>query len=178
MGFFSLAHAAESQILQTNAVTMEDHGTLQLLTQKDWTLTRTNTQLNGKPLSIELHSASNTIAMQMTIYWDGMNEKMRKLTDADMELIVSNVATRQYLPISVEKKFVLEQLKGPEMTGTFARFTDAGWVPVKKNEFRNLATGMFRCGNLWGNFDLLTNDKDGPLFKQGVKVLESLHREP
>jgi hypothetical protein len=37
---------------------------------------------------------------------------------------------------------------------------------------------MFRCGNLWGNFDLLTNDKDGPTFKQGLTVLQSLHRKP
>jgi hypothetical protein len=84
----------------------------------------------------------------------------------------------QYLPIAVEKTFSVEKLKGPGVTGSFVRLTDAGWAPVVKDEYHNLVTGMFRCENLWGTFDLVTNDKDGPLFKQGLKVMESLHRKP
>ena len=64
------------------------------------------------------------------------------------------------------------------MSGTFARFTEAHWVPMLEADYRNIATGMFRSGNLWGRFNLLTYDKDGPQFKRGLEILKSIRREP
>lgn len=177
-GAFLLARAGERGPLTTNAVVVGKHGTLQILTPPDWTLIRTNMQLRGNPQSVEVHSITNNDTLRITIYWDGFNGQMANPTEANMQTIVSNVATRQYLPISVEKKFTLEKLHGKAVTGTFARFTDAGWVPMLKDEHRNLATGMFRCGNLWGNFDLLTDDKNGPEFQLGIKMVESMRRAP
>ena len=174
--FIFSARAADKQSLITNTVSLSEHGTLEIPIPKDWTLTHTNMQLRGDPTSVELHSASNTVAIRVTIYWDGFGSK--KPTDADMETVVSNGVVLLYLPFDVEKTFTLEKLQGPGVTGVFARFTDAGWTPMVKDEFRNLATGMFRSGNLWGNFDLLSNDKDGPSFQQGLKVMQSLRRQP
>ncbi len=114
----------------------------------------------------------------MTVYWDGFGKTTRKPTEADFQNMVSNDCQRQYVPISVEKEVHLEPLKGPEVSGVFARFTDAKWVPMAKNQFRNLAIGKFRCGNVWGNFDLLSGDKDGPQFNAGLKVMQSLWRKP
>jgi hypothetical protein len=37
---------------------------------------------------------------------------------------------------------------------------------------------MFRCANFWGNFNLLTHDKNGIEFKAGLQVLESLRKKP
>jgi hypothetical protein len=178
LGTFSLARAAESAALTTNTAAAGKHGTLQIPTPQDWTLTRTNLNLPGNPPSLELHSLSNTIVVRLTIYWDGFKGKNLQPTEANMDTIVSNNAVLLYMPISVEQKFVLEKLRGPAVTGAFVRLTDAGWTPVLKNEYRNLSTGMFRCQNLWGTFDLLTNDKDGPQFKQGLSVIESLRRTP
>lgn len=169
---------AENEALTTNTVTVNKTNTLAIPMPASWSLIHTNMHLRGNPPSIELHSPSNAVAIRLTIYWDGFARGTNSPATADFEKIVSNVVVRQYLPIAVEKTFTMESLHGAAVTGTFARFTDAGWTPVVKDEYHNLATGMFRCGNLWGNFDLLTNDKDGPTFKQGLTVLQSLHRKP
>jgi hypothetical protein len=173
----SLAQGADTAGLATNSVSLGMQGTLEILTPKDWTLVHTNMHLPGDPPSVELHSVSNTIIIRLSIYWDGFGGKLRIPSGAQMRNIVTTNAL-QYLPISVEKTFDLEQLHGPGVTGTFARLTDARWSPVMKDQYHNLATGMFRCENLWGTFDLLTNDKNGPLFKQGLMVMESLRRKP
>ena len=179
--FVFSTRAADDKDMATNSIVADEAGTLEIVAPKDWTFTHTNMQMTGNPPSMELHSPSNVIAIRITVYWDGFRGQVSKLDDQDFDKIVSNVVKQQYLPVSVEKKFVVEKLKGPGVSGSFARITDAKWSPVMKgaveNEFKNLATGMFRCGNLWGNFDLLTNDKDGPPFKQGLKVLESLHKK-
>jgi hypothetical protein len=164
--------------LATNAVLLGKHGTLEILMPKNWTLGRTNLNLPGNPPTVELHSADDATLIRLTIFWDGFEGQSVKPTAADMEQIVSNSVLLQYVPIAVEKTVTMETLKGAGVSGSFARFTDAGWTPVVKDERRNLATGMFRCGKLWGNFDLLTGDKDGPEFKQGLEILESLRQKP
>jgi hypothetical protein len=174
----SPGRAADGRALVTNAITLGEHGTLEALTPPGWTLIHTNLNLPYNPPTVELHSVSNTMILRLTIYWDGFEKKINRPTDADMDKIVSNAVVAQYLPISVERTINLEKLKGPSVAGTFVRFTDAGWTPVVKDEYPNLTTGMFRCESLWGNFDLLTFDKDGPLFQQGLKVLKSLRRKP
>jgi hypothetical protein len=178
MGAFPLARAAEGDALATNSIVVADHGTLEISSPGDWTFIHTNLNLPGKPISVELHSASKTAVIRLTIFWDGFGGSKVKPTEADMEKSVSTLAARQYLPISVEKTVTLEKLHGPAVTGSFARFTDADWTIVMTDEYRNVAPGMFRSDNLWGNFDLLTNDKDGPSFKEGLEVLESLRRKP
>lgn len=178
MSALMVARTANGEALTTNTVAVHDQDALEISLPANWSLMHTNMHLKGNPPSIELHSPSNTVAIRLTIYWDGFGGTTNNLTATDMDKIVSNVVVRQYLPIAVEKTFEMEQLKGPGVTGTYARFTDAGWTPVVKDEYHNLTTGMFRCGNLWGNFDLLTNEKDGPLFQQGLKVMKSLRRQP
>jgi hypothetical protein len=172
---FSRARGAENQV--TNAVPLGKPGTLEMLAPNDWTLQRTNLNLPNSPVTMELHSLSNTTVIRLTIYWDGFKGNLIHPSDAKMDSIVSNNAI-QYVDGTVEKKIVVEKLKGPAVTGSFVRFTDATWTPVVKNEYRAIATGMFRCENIWGSFDLLTGDKDGPLFKQAADVMKSFRRKP
>jgi len=174
----SSARAAENQTFKTNSLTLDKHGTLEILTPNDWTFARTNLQLPGDPPSIELHSPANATEIRITVYWDGFHGKTSYPTAADFENIVSNVCLLKYVPASVEKNIVLEKLQGPAVSGTFARFTDATWVPMLNNDHRVVVTGMFRSGNIWGNFDMVTGDKNGPMFKQGLQVLESMRRKP
>ncbi len=175
LGAFSRARGAENQV--TNAIPLGKPGTLEVLVPNDWTLQRTNLNLPDAPVTIELHSVSNTTVIRLTIYWDGFKGNLIQPSDAKMDSIVSNNAV-QYVDGSVEKKIAIEKLKGPAVTGSFVRFTDADWTPVVKNEYRAIATGMFRCENVWGTFDLLTGDKDGPLFKDAIGVVQSLRRKP
>ena len=171
-----LARAAENEALATNSIVVRDQGTLEILTPKNWTLIHTN--LNQPGVSAELHSAGNTTVIRFTIFWDGFGGKDVKPTEADMQKSINKGALIQYLPNSVEKTVTLEKLQGPAVTGSFARFTDSHWNAMLVGPYRNVATGMFRSGNLWGDFDLLTNDKDGPNFDQGLKVMQSIRRKP
>lgn len=169
---------ADDQSVKTNFFTVDGQGTLEILTPTDWTFMQTNMYLAGNPPSVEMHSPANATEIRITAYWDGFSGKISKPTIADFETIVSNVCELKYMPASVEKKIVLEKLQGPAVNGTFARFTDATWVPMLNNDHRVVATGMLRSGNIWGNFDMVTGDKNGPMFKQGLQVLESIRRKP
>lgn len=172
----SLAPAQDSHTLVTNSVSVDKQGTLQIAAPGDWRFEQTN--LPGAAPYVSLHSPSNSIAIEISIFWDGIGKKVSKPTQADFERIVSNVCLRSFEPTSVEKKVVLEEFRGPSMNGTFARFTDARWVPMLNSDYPNVTSGMFRSGNFWGNFNLLTYDKDGPLFKQGLEVMKSMRRVP
>jgi len=174
----SSAGAADNQIFKTNSFTVGKQGTLEILTPTDWTFVQTNLYLLGNPPSVELHSPGNATEIRISAYWDGFSGKISNPTAADFENIVSNVCVLKYVPASVEKNVVLEKLQGPAVSGTFARFTDATWVPMLNNDHRVVVTGMFRSGNIWGNFDMVTGDKNGPMFKQGLQVLESIRRKP
>jgi hypothetical protein len=175
IGIFPVS-AEDTQALTTNFVSVGKQGTLQILTPNDWKFTRT--ERPGSPSYASLHAPSNSIAIEISLYWDGLGKKISKPTQADFERIVSNTCASSFEANSVEKKIVLEKLQGASVSGTFARFTDPRWVPMLKSDFPNVASGMFRCGNLWGNFNLLTYDKDGPLFKQGLQVLQSMRSVP
>ena len=167
--------SAADSALTTNSVIVGKKGTLQIVTPTDWTFAQTNTP--GAPAYAVFYSPSNSIGINVWVYWDGFGKTNTVPTQADFEQIVSNACARSYEPISIERKTVLEELQGPAVTGTFARFTDAKWTPMLK-DYPNVASGMFRSGNLWGRFNLVTYDKDGPLFKQGLKILESIRHEP
>src|SRR4051812_35423187 len=96
-GFCSLSRAADNQPLATNDVSLGMHGILEVQAPKNWTLTYTNLHLRGDPPSVELHSASNTVAIRLTIYWDNFPEvKIPKPTAADLEQIVTNTVVAQY----------------------------------------------------------------------------------
>lgn len=174
----SSAQSAKSQTLKTNTLSLGKHGTLEVLTPNDWGFVRTNVSLPGNPPTFEFQSPGKATVLRMSVYWDGFAGKTNNPAQADFQNIVSNVCVIKYVPASVEKKVVLEKLEGPAVSGVFARFTDADWVPMLKDEYRVLATGMFRSGNLWGDFDMVTGDKDGPLFRQGLEVLRSMRRQP
>jgi hypothetical protein len=177
MAFLMVGHSAESVALRTNSITVGTNGVLLLTTPDNWEVMRTN--VNPKnPYTVEVHAPADGPRIRLNICWDGFPRVAQNPTASDLDKIVSNVVARQYLPICVEKTVELEKLKGPHVTGTFVRLTDAHWTPVVKSEYQNQGVGMFRTGSLWGDFDLLCNDKDGPQFQAGLKVLETLRKKP
>jgi len=178
MGTLGFARAAETPAVKTNNVTIGMPGTLEIVTPPDWTLSYTNLNLADRPVTFELHSASNTVVIRFYVRWDGFTGVARNPTEADMGKIVSNNIVTQYLPVAVEKHFALEKFHGPTAAGIFGRITDSTWSPVVKDTYPNLVEGMFRCGNLWGNFNILTFGKNGASFKEALKVLESMRRKP
>ena len=178
MSALSLARAAETEIMKTNSVNIGIPGKLEIVTPADWTLLHTNLNMPDKPVTFELHAPDNTMVIRLFVRWDGFGGKSIKPTQAEMGQIVSNNIVALYMSAAVEKKFDLEKFQGPEVSGIFGRITDRTWRPVLKDSYPNLAEGMFRCGRIWGNFNLLTFGKDGPQFKAGLKALESLRRTP
>jgi len=178
VGAFGFARAADNPALKTNSVALGEPGTLQILSPRDWTFSYTNLNQPDHALTVELHSVSNSVVIRFFIRWDGFEGSSAKPTASDMSKIVSNNVVTQYLPVAVEKTVTLEKLHGPAVIGTFARITDSTWTPMVKNTYPNLTDGMFRCGNIWGNFNIVTFGKDGPLFKDALKVLESMRRKP
>lgn len=174
----NFTRVANAQALKTNNIPLGNPGTLQISTPPDWTFTYTNLGLPEKPITFELHAPNNSIIIRYFVRWDGFGGTQLRPNQSAMGLIVSNNIVDQYLKTSVEKSVKLENLAGPGVTGVFARITDAGWSPIMKNEYPNFTEGMFRCKNIWGNFNLLTFDKDGPGFKAGLRVLQSMRRTP
>jgi hypothetical protein len=179
LSILSFARAAETTAMKTNSLALGTPGTLEISTPADWTFSPTNLNLPDNPLSVELHAPNNALVIRFYVRWDGFGGSTAKPTEKEMSQIVSNNVAVQYLSVAVEKTITLEKLKGTGVIGTFARITDSTWSPVAKGDtYPNLTEGMFRCSNIWGNFNVVTFDKDGPLFKEALKALESMRRKP
>lgn len=168
----------KAQALKTNDLNLARYGTLQVVTPADWTAKYVGVNQPDQEPVFDLRAPSNSLVIRLYVRWDGFAGKSARPDEAAMGNIVSNSVVAQYLPIAVEKKFDLEKFHGPAVTGIYARVTDSRWTAVMQDVYRNVCEGMFRCGNIWGNFNLLTNDKNGPGFRAGMKVLESLSRKP
>jgi len=177
---FAITRAAKAQALKTNDLSVGSPGTLQVLTPPDWKVESVNLNLQDNVPVFDLHAPGNTGVIRLYVRWDGFGGKSIRPGETEMSAIVSNSVVSQYLPIAVEKTFNLEKLHGPAVAGVFARVTDSTWSPVVNdtNNYPNICEGMFRAANLWGNFLLLTHDKNGAEFKVGLHVLESLRRKP
>jgi hypothetical protein len=177
-GVFGFTRVAEAQFLKTNSITLGKAGTLQVLTPPDWKLNQVDLKLQDNLPVFDLHAPSNSLVIRLYVRWDGFAGNTRRPGESEMGIGVSNSVVQQYLPVAVEKTFDLEKLHGPAVMGIYARVTDSKWSPVLKDNYPNICEGMFRCANIWGNFNLLTYDKDGPGFKTGMRILESMRRAP
>jgi hypothetical protein len=177
---FACTRPAEAQALKTNDISLGRPGTLQLLTPPDWKIEFVNLNLQDKVPVFDLHAPSNSLVIRLYCRWDGFAGKSIRLGEAEMSTIVSNSVVAQYMPVAVEKTFDLEKLHGRAVMGIYARVTDSTWSPVtnETNNYPNICEGMFRTANLWGSFNLLTHDKNGPEFQAGLQVLQSLRRKP
>jgi hypothetical protein len=173
---FGFTSAAQAQSLKTNSLSFGKAGILEIVTPPGWKMNEVNLKLQDDEPVFDLHAPSNSLVIRLYVQWDGFAGKSVRPAEAEMGTIVSNSVVTQYLPVAVEKKFDLEKLHGPAVTGIYARVTDSKWSPLVENTYPNICEGMFRCGNIWGNFNLLTYDKDGRGFKAGLKVLESMRR--
>jgi hypothetical protein len=178
MSALTLARAADTPDLKTNVVDLGMAGRLEVPTPSDWSMIYTNLGLPDNPTTIEFQAPGKSILLRFYIRWDGFGGKSIKPTEAEMGKIITGNVTVQYLRTSAEKRVILENSKGSAVSLVYARITDADWSPIMKNEYPNITEGMFRCGNIWGNFNLFTFDKDGPHFKTGLKILQSMRREP
>lgn len=175
---FNFTPVAQAQFLKTNSLPLGKAGVLQFLTPPDWTSKYIGMNEPDHEPMFDLFAPSNSLTIRLYVRWDGLAGKFGHPSEAEMTAIVSNNIVTQYLPLAVEKTFDLEKLHGPAVTGVYARLTDSKWNPMVKDNYQYICEGMFRSGNIWGNFNLLTYDKNGSGFKAGMKVLESLRRAP
>jgi hypothetical protein len=173
---FGFTSATQAESLKTNNLSFGKAGILQILTPPDWKVNQVDLNLQDNQPVFDLHAPSNSILIRLYVRWDGFAGKSIRPSEAEMGTIVSNSVVTQYLPVAVEKTFDLEKLHGPAVSGIYARVTDSKWIPMVEDTYPNISEGMFRCANIWGNFNLLTYDKDGRGFKAGLQVLESMRR--
>lgn len=165
----------------TNSLPIPGHASLQIIAPKEWIFVAKGRQLPSQsvPRTAELSAKDAGAKLLLTAFWDGFGGD-KKLTPALYQTHLRASLEAQYAPSSVEKKTVVEKFGGTNVQGWFARFTDAKWSDKTPpaGEYANIATGWFHCGDLWGHFTLFTNEKDGPLIRQGLAVMEGLKRGP
>jgi hypothetical protein len=168
----------QSPAATTNTISVADQGKLEIVAPGGWRFGIRDSSRTGVPLTFEVRSEDGQALLLMNVFWDGFGPKQFKPTDADLLKILTLTSETQYVPTSVEKKLTTERISGGSAQGTMARFTDAKWAgkTPPPGEFGNVAAGVIRCGNLWGNFTLLSNDRDGAKVREGLAVLESLRK--
>jgi len=175
----SFTWAAEQPEFTTNTLAVSELAVLRIQSPKDWSFETKGAGNPTGPRTAALRSEDGGVSVQITMFRNGFSPNQFKPTDDKMAQMVKSAAESQFLASSMEKKVEVEKLKGAQVSGSFARFTDAKWAEKKlpPGEFSNVAIGVLRCGDLWGNFTLLSSDKDGPHFKQGLAVLEAMRQE-
>jgi len=162
--------------LENRQVAVADQGSLAFSAPTNWTFTAAKMPGPKFPATFRLRPEDKSVALLVTVFWDGYGDHV--LSDAELQNVLKVSSERQYAPTSVEKKVEILKFTQPGVHGWYAQFTDASLVGKNPppGDFKVVTSGVFRAGNLWGNFTLLTNVKDDAGFKAGLKVLESFKK--
>ena len=173
---------AEPATLQfkTNSAAVHQHGTLSWTVPAAWTDTGADgTPPPTAPITLRFRAPGNRPTVLLAVFWDGIGAQQAKPGAELFPVLVKALAEKQYAAGSVEKTAKVETFKDDTVAVSYASFTDLKFTGKEPppDETRNITVGMFRCGHLWGNFTLLTNDKDGDEFKQAMAVVKSLRAE-
>ncbi len=178
------AFGAATPSVTTNSVLVQNHGTLSWVVLAGWEYTPPRADPSGAmPATFRLRSPAGQPSLIVTVFWDGFGPKKFSPSDKEMADLVKKNAEEKYAPSSVEKEVHLTPLAGARMRGNFISFTDSQFADkepkdIPAGEARNATIGMFRSGNLWGNFTMLTNAKEGEQFDQALAVVKSFSGIP
>lgn len=178
------AFGADSPSATTNSVLVQNHGTLSWVVPAGWEYTPPRADPTGTiPAFFRLRSPAGQPSLMVTVCWDGFGPK--KLSPSGEELVemLKHGAEEKFVPTSVEKEVHPVALAGDRMWGTYVSFTDLKFADmdvkdIPTTESRHATIGMFRTGNLWGNFTLFSNAKDGAQFDQALAVVKSFVGTP
>jgi len=175
----AVAPAAEQPEFTTNSLPVSELAVVRVAAPKGWSFVPKGAANPSGPRTASLRSEDGGVSVQIRMFRNGFSPNQFKPNEEKMAEMVRKAGEAQFVSTSVEKKVDVEKLKGADVSGSFARFTDIKWADKKlpPGELSNVAIGVLRCGDLWGDFTLLTNDKDGPHFKEGLAVIESLRKE-
>jgi hypothetical protein len=163
---------------ESRQVTVAEEGSLAYNAPGEWVYSAPKLP-NGKfPPTFKLSPKDQSASLLVTVFWDGFGNRATPMTDAELQNVLKVSSERQYVPTSVEKKLEILKFTQPGVHGWYAQFTDASLVGKNPppGDFKVVTSGIFRAGNLWGNFTLLTNAKDDAGFKTGLKVIESFKK--
>jgi hypothetical protein len=172
----SAAEPAPPPKVESRQIEVAGQGSLAYKAPDGWTYSAPKLPSAKLPPTFKLSAPDGTGSLLVSVFWDDFGDHV--LTDAELQNILKTSATRQYVNTSVEKKLDVQKLTQPGMHGWYAQFTDADLAgkEAPPGEFKVVTTGIFRTGNLWGNFTLLTNAKDDAVCKAGLKVIESFKK--
>ena len=181
---FRPVQGADSVLVATNSLLVQNHGTLSWATPAGWKYTPPRADPAGiSPAYFLLQGPDGHPSLLVTVLWDGIGPKKLSPTDGELADMVKKAAEEKFIPSSVEKELGLSPFAGGRAHGHYASFTDLKYAgkeakDVPPTEFRVATIGAFRAGGLWGNFTLYTNAKDGPQLEQGLAVVKSFGGTP
>ena len=179
-----LVEGADRATVVTNSVLVQNHGTLTWFAPAGWEYTPPQADILGTmPASFRLRAPDGQPSLMVTVFWDGFGPKKLNPSDAELADLLKKGAEVKFAPGSVEKEVRFTPLAGDRMRGNFVSFTDAKFADtdlrdIPPGEARNATIGMFRTGNLWGNFTLLSTAKEGEQFDQALAVVKSFSGTP
>ena len=164
-------------LLVTNSLAIHGHGTLTWAAPATWEHTAPSPAAPpDAPMAFRWRAPGNHPTVLVSVAWDGIAGNKGKPDGAMLAVLVKTFAEKQYAAQSVEKAAKVETVKSDAVTVSYASFTDPKFIAKEPppDETRNMTVGMFRSGPLWGNFTLMTNDKDGDEFREGMALVRSL----
>ncbi len=178
------ASGADSPSATTNSVLVQNQGTLSWVVPAGWEYTPPRADPAGTlPAFFRLRSAAGQPSLMVTVFWDGFGPKKLSPSAEELTDMLKQGAETKFVPTSVEKEVHPLPLAGDRMWGRYVSFTDLKFADmdvrdIPPTESRVATIGMFRTGNLWGNFTLFSNAKEGAQFDQALAVVKSFGGTP
>jgi hypothetical protein len=160
------ATLAEESI--TRSFSVPHHGSIQLEAPKSWQSNISQPPNNTPPTIIFTQQGAHKSELRLLPMWPPTPD----LTLPDPDEIRSKVeeAAEKLQSQSVEKEFLIRELKGPFVVGYY--FTGTDKAP-KPGEYKYTAQGMFRVGELLTAFMVLTNDSSGNFIDETIIMLKN-----
>ncbi len=163
-------------LLVTNSLAIHGHGTLTWAAPATWEHTPPPSAASSDaPVASRWRAPGNHPTVLVSIAWDGIAGNPGKPDGPILAVLVKAFAEKRYAAGSVEKTAKVETVTNGTTIISYASFTDPQFVAKDPppEETRHMTVGMFRSGPLWGNFTLMTNDKDGDEFREAMALVKS-----
>lgn len=160
-----LAVAEESE---TKSYSLPNRGSIQLKVPKSWQSNIAQPPDNLPPTIQLAPRSAPSFRVLITPLW-AAKPGIVLPGPVEMRRNVEQAAERAR-PQAVEKNLPIRELKGPSVVGYYFEATDRAPGP---DEYRYMAQGMFRLGELLVTFTVLTNDDSRSVSGETIAMLEN-----
>jgi len=163
--------AATSQTPSTRTYTTPNHGRLELVVPKAWKDSISQPPGDLPPTITFSPAQGSNFKFLVTPVWSVTSEHSFNSSEKIRALLESR--GQKLLAQAVEKRVVLNELKGPTTAGYFFTLTDRSYDSTNSDDYKYATQGAIAAGNLLVTFTFLTNKKDAPELQRALEVLKS-----